>query len=136
MAVRPYWFGQLKLSLVSFDIQLFPAVNPASEISFHQIDRATGQRIRHLNVIDGDHPVDSSEIIKGFEYSKGKYIAIEPEDVKKLRLKTKSSIDIAQFIDANELPPYLFEKPYFVVPDPKGSLEALVKSGKGSRKAS
>ena len=72
MAGRPYWSGQLKISLVSFGIQLFPATNSQSGVTFHQIDRATGQRIRHLNVIDGDDPVENSEIVKGYEYSKGK----------------------------------------------------------------
>lgn len=126
MAARPYWSGQLRISLVSFGIQLFPAINTASEIAFHQIDRKTHQRVHHLNVINGDEPVDNSEIVKGYEYSKGKYIVVEPEEVKKLRLETQRAISVAQFVDRDELPPYLFEKPYFVVPDPKSdSLEAF-----------
>ncbi len=125
MVGRPYWSGQLRISLVSFGIQLYPATNSASGISFNQIDRVSGQRVRHLNVIDGDQPVDNSEIVKGFEYSKGKYLIIDPEEVKKLRLETENSIDVAQFVDSKELPPYLFEKPYFVIPDPKGSAEAF-----------
>src|SRR5258708_4564810 len=124
MAGRPFWTGQLRISLVSFGIQLFPATSAASDISFHQIDRKTRQRVHHLNVINGDQPVDNSEIVKGYEYSKGKYVILEPDEVRKLRLETKNTIDIAQFVDSKELPPYLFEKPYFVVPDPKGSAEA------------
>jgi DNA end-binding protein Ku len=125
MVGRPFWSGQLRISLVSFGIQLFPATNPAAEISFHQIERASGQRVRHLNVIDDDQPVDNSEIAKGYEYSKGKYLVIEPEEVKKLRLATKNTVDVSQFIEARELPFSLFEKPYFVVPDPKGPTEAF-----------
>jgi DNA end-binding protein Ku len=125
MVGRPYWSGQLRISLVSFGIQLYPATNSAAGIAFHQIDRATGKRVRHLNVIDDDQPVDNSEIVKGFEYSKGKYLIVEPDEVKKLRLETKSTIEVSQFIDSKELPPYLFEKPYFVVPDTKGSSEAF-----------
>jgi DNA end-binding protein Ku len=126
MAGRPFWSGQLRISLVSFGVQLFPATSTTSEISFHQIDRKTRQRVHHLNVIDGDKPVENSEIVKGYEYSKGKYIIVEPEEVKKLRLETQTSINVAQFIDAKDLPPALFEKPYFVVPDPKGgSVEAF-----------
>jgi DNA end-binding protein Ku len=76
--------------------------------------------------VNGDQPVDNSDIVKGFEYSKGKYIIVEPEEVKKLKLETQKTINVAQFVDAEELPPYLFEKPYFVVPDPKSqSLEAF-----------
>jgi DNA end-binding protein Ku len=125
MVGRPFWSGQLRISLVSFGIQLFPAINPAAEIFFHQIDRASGQRVRHLNVIDDNQPVDNSEIAKGYEYSKGKYLVIEPEEVKKLRLATKNTVDVSQFIEARELPFSLFEKPYFVVPDPKGPAEAF-----------
>ncbi len=125
MAGRPFWSGQLRISLVSFGIQLFPATSATSEISFHQIDRKTHQRVHHLNVIDGDQPVDNADIVKGYEYSKGKYVVVEPEEIKKLRLETQNTIDVAQFVDAKELPPALFERPYFVVPDPKGSIEAF-----------
>jgi len=125
MAGRPFWSGQLRISLVSFGIQLFPATSATSEIPFHQIDRKTHQRVHHLNVINGDEPVDNADIVKGYEYSKGKYVIVEPEEVKKLRLETQNTIDVAQFVDARELPPALFEKPYFVVPDPKGSAEAF-----------
>ena len=125
MAGRPFWSGQLRISLVSFGVQLFPATSSTSEISFHQIDRKTHQRVHHLNVINGDEPVDNADIVKGYEYSKGKYVIVEPDEVKKLRLETQKTIDVAQFIDAKELSPALFEKPYFVVPDAKGSLEAF-----------
>ena len=125
MVGRPFWSGQLRISLVSFGIQLFPATKSPAGISFHQIDRATGQRVHHLNVINGDQQVDESEIVKGYEYSKGKYLLIEPKEVKKLRLETKSTIDVAQFVDPEQLPPYLFEKPYFMVPDPKASSEGF-----------
>ena len=125
MAGRPFWSGQLRISLVSFGIQLFPATSATSEISFHQIDRKTHQRVHHLNVINGDEPVANADIVKGYEYSKGKYVIVEPDEVKKLRLETQNTIDVAQFVDAKDLPLALFEKPYFVVPDPKGSAEAF-----------
>jgi DNA end-binding protein Ku len=125
MAGRPYWSGQMRISLVSFGIKLFPAISSTSEISFHQIDRKSHQRVHHLNVVNGEQPVANSEIVKGYEYSKGKYVIVEPDELKKLRLETQKSINVAQFVDAKELPPYLFEKPYFVVPDAKGSAEAF-----------
>jgi DNA end-binding protein Ku len=129
MAGRPYWSGQLKVSLVSFGIQLYPAVNSKSGVTFHQIDRASGQRVRHQKVVgdaEGDkEPVENSEIVKGYEYSKGKYIAIEPDEISKLRIDTKKIIDVQQFVDVKELPPAVFEKPYFVVPEDKQSPEAF-----------
>jgi DNA end-binding protein Ku len=125
MAGRPYWSGQFKISLVSFGIQLFPATNPQSEVTFHQIDRSSGERIRHLNVIDDDEPVENSDIVKGYEYTKGKYLIVEPDEIANLRIETKSVIDVQQFVDTSELPLALFEKPYFVVPEPKESPDAF-----------
>ena len=125
MVARPYWSGQLKISLVSFGIQLFPATATSSGVTFHQIDRASGQRVRHLNVVDDDKPVDNSEIVKGYEYSKGDYLIVEPDEIAKLRIETKNSIEVSQFVDMTELDPILFEKPYFVVPAPKESPDAF-----------
>ena len=126
MASRPYWSGQFKISLVSFGIQLFPAASSESGVTFHQIDRASGERIRHLNVIDDNQPVENSEIVKGYEYSKGKYLIIEPDEIANLRIATRNVIDVQQFVALDDLPPALFEKPYFVVPEPKESPEAFV----------
>jgi DNA end-binding protein Ku len=125
MARRPYWSGQLKLSLVSFGIQLFPATESESGVAFHQIDRTSGQRIHHLNVVDHDEPVDDSDIVKGYEYSKGKYLILEPEEIANLRIQTKEVIEIRQFVGIDELTPSLFEKPYFVTPNPKESADAF-----------
>jgi DNA end-binding protein Ku len=126
MASRPYWSGQFKVSLVSFGIQLFPATNPQSGVTFHQIDRASGERIRHLNVDGENQPVENSEIVKGYEYSRGKYLTIEPDEIANLRIATRNVIDVQEFVALDELPPALFEKPYFVVPEPKESPEAFV----------
>jgi DNA end-binding protein Ku len=125
MAQRPYWQGQLKISLVSFGIELFPATKSQGGVRFHQIDRATGQRVRHLNVIDEDQPVDNSEIVKGYEYSKGQYVIIEPDEIARLRIPTRNVFEISQFVDLADLTPSLFEAPYFVVAQPKESPDAF-----------
>ncbi len=130
MAARPFWSGQLRVSLVSFGIQLFSATNTQAGITFHQIDRASGKRVHHKNVIDEDEPVENSDIVKGYEYSKGKYLILEPDEIDKLRIPTKSTIEIQQFVEIHELPLSLFEKPYFVVPDPKESPDAFAVIGK------
>ncbi len=124
MAARPYWSGQMKISLVSFGIQLYPATESKSGVTFHQIDRATGERIRHLNVIGENEPVGNAEIVKGYEYSKGKYLIVEPDEIAKLRIPTKNVIDVRQFVNLSDLPPALFERPYFVVPERKEAPEA------------
>ncbi len=126
MAGRPYWSGQFKISLVSFGIQLYPATASQSGVRFHQIDRSTGERIRHQKVTDDNkEPVENSEIVKGYEYTKGKYLIVEPDELANLRIETKNVIDVQQFVDADELPMELFEKPYFVVPEPKESPDAF-----------
>lgn len=125
MVGRPFWSGQLKISLVSIGVQLYPAVSAQAGISFHQIDKATGQRVRHLNVVNQDDAVENSEIVKGYEYTKGKYIVIDPEEIKRLRIETKRVIEVQQFVDMHDLQPEIFEKPYFVVPDPRESVEAF-----------
>src|SRR6202007_3357003 len=124
MASLPYWSGQLRVSLVQFGIQLYPAVNPHAGIAFHEIDRETGQRIHHLNVIGQNRPIDNTEIVKGYEYRKGKYLAVEPEEIAKLRIESKNVVEISRFVDLSEIPHALFEKPYFVVPQPKESVDA------------
>lgn len=121
---RPYWSGQVSLSLVSFAVEIYPASTPARGIQFHQIDRSTGERIHYQNVVrDGDdhddqehHEVEKSDIVKGYEYEKGKYAIIEPDDLKRLRIPGKDTLEIARFSPASELSPSLFVKPYFVVP--------------------
>jgi DNA end-binding protein Ku len=151
---RPYWSGQISLSLVSFGVEIYPATTSAHGFQFHQIDRATGQRIHYQNVVDdGDeqddhkpgrlhvaapghdhdaeerHAVEKSEIVKGYEYEKGKYAIIEPEDLKRLRIPGKDSLEITQFSSVNEVPPSLYVKPYFVVPKkgPQATAFAIVR---------
>ena len=123
--VRPLWSGNLQISLVSFGVGLVPATNPASEISFHQIDRQTGQRVHHQNVVNDDS-VERSEIVKGYEISKGKYIAIEPQEINELRIESRTTLEIQQFVDLKDIPLALFEKPYFVVPEPAEQTAAYV----------
>lgn len=123
MVGRPYWSGQMKISLVSFGIQLYPAINSRAGVTFHEIDRETGERVHHRNVVNEDEPVDKKEIVKGYEYTKGKYLVVEPDELKNLRIPTKSVFEVQQFVDFTELPPAIFEKPYFVRPNLKESVE-------------
>jgi DNA end-binding protein Ku len=156
---RPYWTGQISLSLVSFAVEIYPATTSEPHFQFHQIDRATGQRIHYQNVVaDGEeqeeqdahhkrgrlhvaakrheakngeeqHVVEKSEIVKGYEYEKGKYAIIEPADLKRLRIPGKDTLEIVQFSSTQEVPPSLYAKPYFVVPKkgPQATAFAIVR---------
>ena len=143
---RPYWSGRIQVSLVSFGVQLFVATESKNQISFHQISRSTGERIRHQKVLQS--AVDSGEetpgaavakdeIVKGYEYRKGEYILIEPSELENLKVPSKHTIDVSQFVTIEELRPEYIEKPYFVVPENDSQAEAfavirraLEKSGK------
>ena len=141
---RPYWSGQVQISLVSFGVKLFVATESKSEIRFHQIDRKTGERVRHQRVLasaleaapssadDGDDEaaapsltVQQSQIVKGYEYSKGQYVTIEPEELAHLRVPSKHAMAVEQFVDESELSPEYFEKPYFVTPENEAQTEAF-----------
>ena len=125
--VRPFWTGQIQISLVSFGVSLFPAVESKSEIRFHQLSRSTGERIRHQKVTgEGEEgPVEKDDIVKGYEYRKGEYVMIEPDEIKNLRIPSKRTLDVTQFVDMQEIVPEYFEKPYFVVPEDDSQAEAF-----------
>ena len=122
---RPYWSGQIQISLVSFGVSLFPATEAASQIAFHQIDRRTGERIRHQNVAQDQEAVDRADIVKGYEVRKGEYVTIEPEEIAHLRMPSKKTLEIVQFINIDEIDPAFFEKPYFVVPQNDAQAQAF-----------
>jgi DNA end-binding protein Ku len=123
--MRPYWSGQLQISLVSFGVSLFTATDSKSDIRFHQISRKTGERIRHQKVSAEEGPVENSDIVKGYEYAKGQYVTIEPEEIENLRLPTRRAIEVSQFVDAKDISPEFFEKPYFVAPSDDVQSEAF-----------
>jgi DNA end-binding protein Ku len=126
---HPFWSGQIQISLVSFGVKLFPAVEAKSEIRFHQLSRKTGERIHHQKVtgepgMDID-PIEKDDIVKGYEYRKGEYVTVEPSEIENLRIPSRHTLAITQFVGLNELDPELFEKPYFVVPDGENQTEAF-----------
>lgn len=125
MAARPYWSGQIRLSLVSLAVEIYSAVDSGRHISLHEIYRETGERVRHRKMVE-DKPVDKDEIVKGYEYEKGEYVLIDPEEIQALKLPSKEVIDIVQFVDVGEIDLLYFEKPYFVVPDGKTAEEAFI----------
>lgn len=124
MPARPTWSGSIQISLVSIGVKIFPATNPGRQIEFHQIDRKTHQRVHHQNV-DEAGEVESANVVKGFEYAKNRYIEIDPEELKALRLPTATTMQIKQFINAGELSPSLFERPYFVAAKDNVQAKAL-----------
>ena len=118
MAPRPYWKGYLKLSLVSCPIALFPATSEREKISFHQLNKDTGNRIRYrkIDAETGDE-VDSAKIIKGYEIGKGEYIELDPEELEAVALESKHTLEINEFVPKSDIDELYMRDPYFIVPD-------------------
>ena len=118
MAPRAYWKGYLKLSLVSCPIALFPATSEREKISFHQINKETGHRIRYKKVdADTGDEVDNSDIVKGYEIAKGEYIEVEAEELEAVAIESKRIIDIEEFVPRREIDELYLRDPYYIVPD-------------------
>ena len=145
---RPYWSGSIQISLVSFAVKFFVAVEAKSQIRFHQISRSTGERVRHQKVLassvddEGEQDegqaaaaVDKGDIVKGYEYAKGQYVTIEPSEIANLRVPSKHAISVEQFVNESEIDPAYFEKPYFVAPDGDAQAEAFAVVRKAMQQA-
>src|SRR6187549_1620026 len=103
MAPRAYWKGYLKLSLVSCPIALYPATSEREKISFHQLNKKTGHRIRYRKVdAETGHEVDSGDIIKGYEVAKGEYLELDPEELEAVALESKRTIEIDEFVPKSQ----------------------------------
>lgn len=116
MAMRAYWKGYLRLSLVNIGIELYSATSSSRTVSLRQIHKPSGKRIRYQKIAEGVGPVDKDEIVKGFETSKDEYVILEPEELDEIKLESKRTIDLVQFVESCEIDPRYFEKPYYVVP--------------------
>jgi DNA end-binding protein Ku len=121
---RSLWSGQLRLALVSIPVQLVSAVKTGARLTFHQVDAKSHKRIRYEKVAPGIGPVDTKNIVKGFEVSKGNYVLVTDDDLDKVKIEARHTIDLIQFVDQGEIDPIYFEKPYYVLPDGKLALEA------------
>jgi DNA end-binding protein Ku len=117
-APRAYWKGYLKLSLVSCPVALFPASSEREKISFNQINKKTGNRIRYRKVdAETEEEVDSSDIIKGYEVGKGQYIEIQPEELEAIAIESKRTIEIDEFVPKKEIDELYLNSPYYLAPD-------------------
>lgn len=137
MAARAYWKGFLRLSLVSIAVEIFNAVDTKSEISFRQIHKPSGRRVNYTKTVQGVGEIDNADIVKGYEIDHDTYVTLDPEEIEAVKLESKKTIDLVKFVDAADIDPRYFERPYFVAPSDKHSgegyvviREALRKTGK------
>ena len=125
-ARRAYWKGYLKLSLVTCPIALYPASSQAEKTHFHQINRKTGNRLRQQMVDEETGKVvDKDDKSRGYEVSKGKYVEIEPDEIKAIQVESTHTLDIDKFVPVDEIDRRYFDRPYYIVPDGKAGEEAF-----------
>ncbi|QAY75163.1 Ku protein [Sphingosinicella sp. BN140058] len=126
MAARAYWKGQIRLALVSIPVEIFSATKSGAAIAFNQIHEPTGKRIKYEKVVPGVGPVDPEDIVKGFQYEKGSYVLVNDEELEAVKLESKKTLELTQFVDYDEVDVLYYEKPYYVVPADDLAEEAFI----------
>lgn len=124
--MRAYWKGHLRLSLVAIAVELHVATESSARPSLHQIDRKTGKRIRYEKIVPGKGAVEASNIVKGFDLGSGRHVMLKPEELDQIKLETKHTIELKQFVDYCDIDPRYFEKPYYLTPADDVSAEGYV----------
>jgi DNA end-binding protein Ku len=126
MAPRPYWKGYLKLSLVSCPIALTPATSTTEKVSFRQINKETGNRVRYKKVdSDTDEEVTGDQIGKGYEVAKNEYLIMDDEELEAVQLESTHTIEIDQFVPFTQIDKRYFDAPYYIVPNDEVGTEAF-----------
>ncbi len=125
-ASRPAWRGQIRLALVSIPVEIYPATKSGAQIQFHQVHEPSGKRIKYEKVVPGIGAVDPDDIVKGYEVSKGHYVLLDPEEIEAVKLESRKTLDLVQFVDEDDIEAMYFEKPYYVVPADDLAEEAYV----------
>ncbi len=116
MASRAIWKGQLRLSLVSIPVEIHSARSTSSRVSFRQIHEPSGKPVRYQKSVQGIGPIESDDIMKGYETDDGDYILLDKAEIDAIRLETKKTLELVQFVDSSEIAPIWFDRPYYVVP--------------------
>src|SRR5690606_3642378 len=138
MAARPTWKGYLKISLVNIPVRVFPATDAAATISFNQLHRECGTRIQQKKWCPQcQTEVTLQDIVKGYEFEKGRYVTIEEDDLAKVRPASTRVINVVQFADAATIDPVYIERPYYLAPDGTVAAEAfaVMREGMAGRAA-
>lgn len=115
---RSFWKGHLRLALVTIPIRLVSATASEDKVALHQVDRKSKQRIRYQKVAgESGRVVPQSDIVQGYELDDGNYVLFEPEELDKLKLTTRHTVELTEFVEACSIDPLYFDNPYFVLPD-------------------
>ena len=126
MAARPTWKGYLKISLVNIPVKVFPATDAGATLSFNQLHAECQTRIQQKRWCPHcQKEVPNTDIVKGFEFEKGRYVVMEDEDLEKVRVESTRVINLEKFTDADSIDPIYLERPYYLAPDGPVAKEAF-----------
>ncbi|WP_231558935.1 Ku protein [Paracoccus sp. PAMC 22219] len=116
MASRAVWTGQLRLSLVAIPVELHAATKSGARVSFRQIHGPSGKPVKYEKTVAGMGPIKADDILKGYDVGDGDYLLLDPDEIDAIKLDTKKTLELVQFVDQSEIPPLYYNKPYYVVP--------------------
>ncbi|PBB33193.1 Ku protein [Mesorhizobium sp. WSM3868] len=126
MAPRPAWSGYLKLSLVTCAVELTNVVTHAEKVSFHVLNRKTGNRVRRVYVdAESGKPLDKDDEVRGYEVGKDEFIFIEEEDIEAVQIESSHTLNLDGFVDKSSIEQIYLDAPYYVTPADKVSEEAF-----------
>ncbi|MGN6597238.1 MULTISPECIES: non-homologous end joining protein Ku [Sphingopyxis] len=126
MVQRAYWKGQIRLALVSIPVEIYPATKSGASVSFRQIHEPSGKPVKYEKVVPGIGAIDTDDIVKGYEVSKGQYVLLDEEEIEAVKLESKRTLELVQFVDASDIDILYYEKPYYVVPADDLAEEAYI----------
>jgi DNA end-binding protein Ku len=126
MAARAYWKGQIRLALVSIPVEIYPATKSGASISFRQIHEPSGKPVKYEKIVPGIGPIDTDDIVKGYEMSKGHYVLLDEEEIEAVKLESKRTLELVQFVESDAIDVLYYTKPYYVVPADDLAEEAYI----------
>ena len=126
MAARAYWQGQIRLALVSIPVEIYSATRSGAAVSFRQIHEPSGKPIRYEKVVAGVGAVDREEIVKGYEISKGNFVLLDEAEIEAVKIESRKTLELVQFVEADDIDVLYYEKPYYIVPADDLAEEAYI----------
>lgn len=117
MAARAYWKGFVKISLVSFPVSLFAVTSSSNRVAFHQVHKDTKRRIKLVPHDPELGPVDRADLVKGYEYEKGKYVIVDPAELDAIKIETDKTLEVQKFVPAGSIDQIYSDGNYYVAPD-------------------
>jgi DNA end-binding protein Ku len=116
VAARPYWKGQIRLALVSIPVEVYSATRSGASVAFRQIHEPSGKPVNYTKTVAGIGPVDADDILKGYEYERGKFVLLEDDELEAVRLESRKTLELTLFVPTDAIDVTYYEKPYYVVP--------------------